>query len=586
MALVSELEVVESSGGSNSSAGQSSKPDAVAATPAKQQMHVKQEQENTPPAVTPAFTPAAAKPAFTPGPTPSPSEQVRTNLAMTPATGVEREQQLSPLGLTPSSTTPVPVGSRARVQPIKALNPYDTQWTIKAKLVRKAPPRSFNSRAGAPSRVFNVELADAEGGQIQGTFWRESADKYLDTLQEGKVYYFSKFQVKPANKQYATVKNDYELHFDNRTEVEEAADQSGITVSHQVDVVPFDKLLRYVGRKMPVDILGVVVSCGGLGTIKRKADQTELPRRDVTLADSSGHSVVLTLWADQAQRSDLDGCEGQVMQVTCVRVGDYNGCSLSAVTRSQVTLNPEGEAADALRQWWESEGRDATLTPLGQATGGIGGASGAGPRQNKLQFLQEVVAEDNLPSPDAKPTYHDVIVNVMQIKEDQTMYYLANPDNGKKVEPRDGRYWCEADSRFVDVAGNRYVLTARVADATRECYVNMFNEQGNQLMGSTADELAALRNSDEAEFNKKVKAAKWTEWTMTLAARSREYNGERRMRYTVARVSPLSLVDCSSNVVLHVLHNKYCPLLLSSCSRTSFQSRCGRQALLVWSTKE
>lgn len=85
--------------------------------------------------------------------------------------------------------------------------------------------------------------------------------------------------------------------------------------------------------------------------------------------------------------------------------------------------------------------------------------------------------EDNLPSPDAKATYHDVIVNVMQVKEDQTMYYLANPDGGKKVEPRDGRYWCEAESRFVDVAENRYVLTARIADATQECYVNMFNEQ-------------------------------------------------------------------------------------------------------------
>lgn len=31
-----------------------------------------------------------------------------------------------------------------------------------------------------------------------------------------QVYYFSKFQVKVANKQYATVRNDYELHFDNR----------------------------------------------------------------------------------------------------------------------------------------------------------------------------------------------------------------------------------------------------------------------------------------------------------------------------------------------------------------------------------
>lgn len=37
-----------------------------------------------------------------------------------------------------------------------------------------------------------------------------------DVCREHQVYYFSKFQVKPANKQYATVKNDYELHFDNR----------------------------------------------------------------------------------------------------------------------------------------------------------------------------------------------------------------------------------------------------------------------------------------------------------------------------------------------------------------------------------
>jgi hypothetical protein len=26
-----------------------------------------------------------------------------------------------------------------------------------------------------------------QGTQIQGTFWRESAEKYLDALQEGKV---------------------------------------------------------------------------------------------------------------------------------------------------------------------------------------------------------------------------------------------------------------------------------------------------------------------------------------------------------------------------------------------------------------
>lgn len=32
-----------------------------------------------------------------------------------------------------------------------------------------------------------------------------------------QVYYFSNFTVRPANKQYATVKNDYEINFDGRS---------------------------------------------------------------------------------------------------------------------------------------------------------------------------------------------------------------------------------------------------------------------------------------------------------------------------------------------------------------------------------
>jgi replication factor A1 len=87
------------------------------------------------------------------------------------------------------------------------------------------------------------------------------------------------------------------------------------------------------------------------------------------------------------------------------------------------------------------------------------------------------------------------------------------------------------------------VLTARVADATRETYVNMFNDQGVQLLGATADDLAAQRSADEAAFGATLQSCKWSEWLMTLAARSREYNGERRMRYTVVRVSASAIAD-------------------------------------------
>jgi hypothetical protein len=55
----------------------------------------------------------------------------------------------------------------------------------------------------------------------------------------------------------------------------------------------------------------------------------------------------------------------------------------------QVTVNPEGAAADALRQWWDAEGSSAGLTPLGQAA--AAGGAGGGPRSNKLQFLSDVL---------------------------------------------------------------------------------------------------------------------------------------------------------------------------------------------------
>jgi replication factor A1 len=82
-----------------------------------------------------------------------------------------------PAAAAAAAPTPIAVReTRPNVQPIGALNPYDTQWTIKAKVVRKGPVRSFAGRGGQ-QRTFNVELADAQGGQIAATLWREAVDK-------------------------------------------------------------------------------------------------------------------------------------------------------------------------------------------------------------------------------------------------------------------------------------------------------------------------------------------------------------------------------------------------------------------------
>ena len=40
------------------------------------------------------------------------------------------------------------------------------------------------------------------------------------------------------------------------------------------------------------------------------------------------------------------------------------GVSLSSGARSVLAINPESAQAEALRSWWDTEGRGAALTPL------------------------------------------------------------------------------------------------------------------------------------------------------------------------------------------------------------------------------
>lgn len=123
-----------------------------------------------------------------------------------------------------------------------------------------------------------------------------------------------------------------------------------------MDLVPFEKLESFLGKKRTVDVMGVASTVSPLTTTKRKSDNTEVgtekrvkkhkhdgcrrcfrlvlnrlfiesvrcaltctvcrlqvSRRDVTLADATGRSVAVTLWGESALNADI--AEGQVVQV-------------------------------------------------------------------------------------------------------------------------------------------------------------------------------------------------------------------------------------------------------------------------------
>jgi replication factor A1 len=45
-------------------------------------------------------------------------------------------------------------------------------------------------------------------------------DNFYEKLQEGKVYYVSRARVNIAKKQFSNINNEYEIMFENNTEIE------------------------------------------------------------------------------------------------------------------------------------------------------------------------------------------------------------------------------------------------------------------------------------------------------------------------------------------------------------------------------
>lgn len=111
--------------------------------------------------------------------------------------------------------------------PIKSLNTFNFDWKIKARVTKKHTKRPWKN-ARTEGWVFNIELMDSHGTQIQATFFNDSAVRYEQELQEGAVYLLSGGNVKMANTKYTSIKNDYTIIFDRNCVIEPAKDDAKI----------------------------------------------------------------------------------------------------------------------------------------------------------------------------------------------------------------------------------------------------------------------------------------------------------------------------------------------------------------------
>nr|XP_023024582.1 replication protein A 70 kDa DNA-binding subunit-like [Leptinotarsa decemlineata] len=221
-------------------------------------------------------------------------------------------------------------------QPISSLSPYHNKWAIKARVTNKSIIRTWSNSRGE-GKLYSMDRID-ESGEIRLTAFRDQVDKYYDFIQVDKVYFISKCQLKPANKQYSTLKNDYEMTMTSET----------------YDFVTIDKIANAEDNSL-IDVVGVTKSVEELQTFQARSTGRELKKKEVLLVDQSKTGITLTLWGSDAE--NFDGVNNPVIVLKSVKIGEFGGGKhISMISSSTLQVNPEMKECYRLRGWYDSQG--------------------------------------------------------------------------------------------------------------------------------------------------------------------------------------------------------------------------------------
>ncbi|TFY76589.1 hypothetical protein EWM64_g7426 [Hericium alpestre] len=431
----------------------------------------------------------------------------------------------------PSTSVAVPApklraqkNTRANIYPIEGLSPYQNNWTIKARVMRKSDIRTYSNQRGE-GKLFDVTLMD-DTGEIKATGFNAVVDELYEKLQEDHVYYLSKARVNLAKKKFTTVNNDYELSLERNTEIEECLDTDHLpTVKYAF--VPLSGL-EEVAKDAICDVIGVVKETGELAEVMTKTNRT-LTKRELTIVDESGFSVRTTLWGKQAEQYQSD--DHPIIAFKGVRVGDFGGRSLSVLGSSMMTINPDLPEAYSLRGWYDDAGVKTSFHS--HTSGGASGGAGGTINRSEMRTLNDV-KEAQLGMSD-KVDYFSCRATIMHIKPENTYYPACPGENCSKkvVEQHDG-WRCEKCDRSYEKPEYRLLGQA---------WLQGFNDVGVAIFGLPADELHDIKERDESQFNTIMQKAQGSTFNFACRAKQDTFNDQTRVRYGITRIQPLNFVE-------------------------------------------
>ncbi|KAI5320123.1 hypothetical protein L3X38_039831 [Prunus dulcis] len=429
----------------------------------------------------------------------------------------------------------------ARIIPINALNPYQGRWAIKARVTAKGDPRRYNNARG-DGKVFSFDLLDSEGGEIRVTCFNAVLDRFYDTIEVGRVYLISKGSLKPAQKNFNHLKNDWEITLDASSTVELCPDEDG-SIPEQKFSFRHISEIENVDSNSIVDIIGIVISVNPSVPIMRK-NGMETQRRIVNLRDWSGKSVELTLWGDVCNR------EGQrledmlasglfpVLAVKAGKINDFSGKSVGTIHSTQLFINPDIPDSYSLREWFDQGGKDTASVSISKDI--VPGGS-----KNEIRKTVSQIKDEGLGRSD-KPDWVTVKATISFIKTDSFCYtacplMIGDRQCNKKVSRSGNRGWqCDRCDQEFEECDYRYLLQAQIQDNTGLTWATAFQESGEEILGCSAKDLYLLKEQDDSRFGDIVRSSIFNQFLFRLKIKEETYGDEQKVKITVVKADKVN----------------------------------------------
>jgi len=408
---------------------------------------------------------------------------------------------------------------------IKDLNPYQNKYTIQARVIKKSGKKTWSNSRGEGC-VFDFELKDASG-EIKVTAFNDEANKYFDTIQEGKVYYLSNGKIAPVRKpEYNNTGHNYELSLQQHSQIELTQDRYNTVPTIEYNFVKVADI-QNVNDKDKIDILVLVTKVGTCTTQALRSGR-DTKKREVTVTDDSNAEIMLTLWGDNAAKYDQENFEGKVVAIKSVMVTDWNGKSLSCTFGSTLDIDPDIPQAEDLKNHQQTE-QVQTLT-TDRAKPKIDGG---------FTCLKQI--QTDCEDSSVQVNYYNLCAYLTELKADKIMYKACPTEKCNKMvnDVGPGSYKCEKCRQEFPEFQWRYIVRGAIADATSYQWITLFDDSARKIINKSAQEMATIKERDEIEFRRILHQARYRQFNFSVKTSKEMWNDENRLKMTVTNVETI-----------------------------------------------